>query len=54
LCVFGIPLPSNAQICETQVTLIVKDEVLGLHVSVQDALVVQVLEGLDDAGDEEL
>ena len=34
-------------------TSVVEDEVLGLDVAVEDAVVVEVLEGGDDAGDEE-
>lgn len=51
--VFGSPYSSDTEICDAQVAVGVKNEVFRFDVSVDDALVVDVLEALNDAGGEE-
>ena len=52
--VFGVPDAGDAEVGDEEVALAVEDEVLGFDVAVDDAVVVDVLEALDDAGGEEL
>ena len=55
--VFPVPVAvvaGDAEVCDVQVAICAEDEVLGLDVSVDDLHLVDVLEALNDAGDEEL
>ncbi len=53
LGVVGAPDPSDAEVRQPQVAMGVEDQVLRLDVTVQDASLVDVLQGDEDARDEE-
>ena len=53
LRVIWIPDACDAKISGPQISLIVKDEVFGLDVSMQRAVMMEVLERQDNAGYEE-
>ena len=53
LLVLRIPDSSNTKICDSEVAILIKNEVLWLNVSVNDALIMNILEALDDASGEE-
>lgn len=53
LCVLRIPDARDAEVREPEVAVAVEDEVLGLDVAVDDALVVHVLQAEQQAGQEE-
>lgn len=53
LGIVGVPDACNAEISDSQVAFVVEDEVFGLDVSVQHALIVHVVQAVHDAGNEE-
>jgi hypothetical protein len=54
LRVVGTPLARDAEVGDAQVPALFEDQVLGLDVSVEDAVAVDELESRYDAGREEL
>ena len=54
LRVLGVPQACNTQICDPQVAVLVKDQVLGLDITVQDGILVKIFEAEEHASNEEL
>ena len=52
LRVFGVPQTGNTKICHSEIALLVKYQVLGLDVPVQNGVLVEVLEAKQHASDE--
>ena len=55
ICIIvGLDDPCDPEICHTNVALFVKDQVLGLDVSVDDVVEMEKLKSVYDRGDKEL
>ena len=52
-CILGVPQSSNTQISHTKITLLVEHKVFWLNVSMQDCILVQVLQAQKHARDKE-
>ena len=52
--VLGIPATSNTQISHSQIALLVENEVLWLDITVQNGVLVEILQAQQHAGDKEL
>lgn len=53
LTVIRIPDASNPKISYPQIALVIENDILGLNISVQDTLIMDVLEGVSYAGNKE-
>jgi len=51
--IFCLPVPGDAEIGDAGVALLVEDDILGLYVAVDDVSLVEVVEALDQAANQE-
>lgn len=52
--VYWYPFLSNAEVCEAEISIFIENKIFWFYVPVNDTLVVDCLQGLDQASDEEL
>jgi len=54
LLIIRCPDTSNSKVCKTKISIILKDQILRLHISMDDPLVMDVLQRENKASNEEL